>query len=269
MANPKVSFVTGVKNRSEDFKEMLKSLKRQDIAEWEAIIVDDHSSENIEQIVNETNDPRIIYFKLPQGKSGISEARNFAIKQANSDFILVADSDDINEPFRARITYNIMTRKKCDVLYANIRMCIPGQRKRAKRFQPFNENALRMFNYIPNPAAAFRKDKFIKVGGYDPDFIVSEDYELWIRLLNANAKFCYTRQVLVNYNLSPKGISIKRFSLMHQSLQKVREKNNIEPFDIREVKNFAKPGIVKSVLSANGLKLWGDDRYQIKVTSNN
>ncbi len=259
---PKVSFITSVKNRAQELKEMLATLVAQDMPEWEAIVVDDHSIEPIQQVVESFNDSRIRYYRLPKNQKGISRARNYGIYKAQSNFILVADSDDLNEPFRARLTYNIMTRNKCDVFYGNMRIFVVGRRTRGRVFQPFNRGLLMMINFIPNPTSAFRKDKFLKIGGYDPEFVVSEDYDLWLRFLKAGAKFCYTRKVLVSYRWSRKGISKRKRQLLHFYIQKARRKNEIEPVNIEKVRELARPGVARGILSKRGREVWQDDRFK-------
>src|SRR3990167_5534488 len=118
--NPKVSFITGVKNRSKELREMIQSLINQDITDWEAIIVDDHSDEPIKEVVESFKDSRLHYFRLPENMTGISNARNFAITKAQSEILLTADGDDINEPNRAHITYDLMTKNNYDVFYSNM-----------------------------------------------------------------------------------------------------------------------------------------------------
>ncbi len=61
---PKISFITGVKNYSLELKEMIQSLLDQDMTEWESIIVDDHSDEDLEVVVQSFHDDRLRYFKL-------------------------------------------------------------------------------------------------------------------------------------------------------------------------------------------------------------
>ena len=38
-------------------------------------------------------------------------------------------------------------------------------------------------NCVPHSFATIRKKDFLKIGGYDQNFIVAHDYDLWIRLL--------------------------------------------------------------------------------------
>jgi glycosyltransferase involved in cell wall biosynthesis len=258
----KVSFITGIKNRSKELAEMIQSLIDQDMPEWEAIIVDDHSEEDVESVVKSFDDPRISFFKLDQDKHGICHARNLAISHATSEIMLTADGDDVNRPHRARLTYDTMMENKADVFYANLEYFIAEENKKwIPDFQPFNEELLKMFNFMTGPATAYRKDICLKVGGYDPEFTLSEDYDLWLRMLSAGGKFVYSTEIVANYRRNPESVSIKNFSKMHDFIMKTRIKNNIAPFDIRDAAKYAIAPLAKNILSENGLNLWRDDRF--------
>lgn len=262
---PKISFITAVRDRSEAFKEMLSSLVNQDMPEWEALIVDDHSVEDVKKIVKDFNDDRMKYFRQEEGKRGISHARNLAVSQAKTDILLTADGDDISRPQRARVTYEIMTKNSCDAFYSNLEYFIAEEDRRwTPVFQPFNAELFKMFNFMTNPGTAYRKDVFIKAGGYDPEFVLSEDYDLWLRILNNGGKFCYTREILVDYRRSPGSVSLGKPDELHQFIMKTRIKNRIPPFDISDVKQFAEPTIADYILSNGGRRVWKDDRYEVK-----
>lgn len=260
--NPKVSFITGVKDHSEKLREMIESLLAQDMSEWEAIIVDDHSNEPIKEVIESFKDPRLHFFQLPENMTGISNGRNFAVGKARAEILLTADGDDINEPNRARVTYNLMTKNNYDVFYSDMYNYISEKNKKNKRnFQTFNAELFKIFNFINNPSTAYRKSEFLKAGGFDPDFIVSEDYDLWLRMLNNGNKFGYTKQFLINYRYSLNGLSHASLSRTHHYVMKARIKNKIPPFDIYDVRKYASPEIVKQVLSKRGYIVWQDDRF--------
>lgn len=257
---PKVSFITAVKDRPEELKEMLRSLINQDIPEWEAIIVDDHGQKNLKDAVLNFNESRFHYYPLIE-TSGVSAARNFAITHTNSDILLIADGDDINKPARARVTWEEMNKNKCDVFYSRIEYFFENETKRTKQFfQPFNIQLFQMVNFINNPGAAFKKEIFLKAGQYDSNFDLSEDYDLWLRMLKNNAKFCYTDKVLVEYRRSLKSASVSRHKEMHNYIMKTRIKNDIKPFNIRDVKKYAINELAESILE--NIDIWRDDRFK-------
>lgn len=262
---PKISFITGIKNRSKELGEMIQGLINQDMPEWEAIIVDDHSSEDIKSVVESFGDGRLRYFRQVDNKTGISNARNFAINQARSEIMLTADGDDISLPERARITYDAMIEQNLDVFYSNLNDYIPDQGKiLPRKFQPFNAELFKMFNFITNPGTAYKKDLFLQVGGFDPEFSLSEDYDLWLRMLNAGAKFGYTDKILVNYRRSSGSVTVEKHDQMHQAVMQTRIKNNISPFDINDVQKYALPEIAADLMTQKGHAFWMDDRFEEK-----
>lgn len=259
---PKVSFITGVKNRVSELEEMIQSLIDQDIPEWEAIIVDDHSSEPIKEAVEKFNDERIHYYKLPEGKTGISYARNMAIEMAKTNIMIIADSDDINLPSRARTTFEIMEKENGDVYYGRVRDFGPDREEKNRLIQPFDKNLLPMFNFLTNASAAFRRDKFIQLGKFDPEYIVFEDYDLYLRFLNADCKFCYSQDVVVKYRNSSTSISAEKYHLLHEYFMKARIKNKIPPFDLKESAKYALPYFADKLLnSPQWHELYVDDRF--------
>lgn len=260
--NPKASFITGVKNNGDKLKIMIQSLIDQELKEWEAIIVDDHSEEDIKSVVESFNDPRLQYYRQEEGKNGVCEARNLAISKAKAEILLTADGDDISRPQRARVTYDLMTQNNYDAFYSNLEYFIEEENKKwTVTFQPFNAELFKMFNFMTNPGTAFRKEIYQKAGGFDPNFKLSEDYDLYLRMLNAGGKFGCTEEILVDYRRSPESVSIAKFNEMHDYIMKTRIKNNIPVFDIRDVQKYALPEITKSILSEDGIKLWQDDRF--------
>lgn len=258
---PKISFITAVKDRSKELNEMLKSLQKQDMTEWETIIVDDHSTEPIKKVVESFNEPRFRYFLLPENLTGVCNARNFAIDQAQSEIMVTADGDDINWPARAHYTYEIMSSNQFDVFYSHIIVYFSNEDKRYDYlFQPFNSDLFKMINFITNPSTAFRKDIFLKVGKFDPNFTLSEDYDLYLRILKAGGRFFGSPLVLAEYRINNKNVTVQKKELMHEHIQKARIKNGILPVNLEEIKKYAVPDIAENFLAER--QVWQDERYK-------
>ncbi|MGX7126894.1 glycosyltransferase family 2 protein [Enterococcus viikkiensis] len=95
-----ISIITPTFNRSELLKNCFKSLTEQSVTNFEWIIVDDGSSDQTENVVNdflnmETTFP-ILYYKKNNG--GKHTALNFAMDKINGDVCCILDSDDIFLP---------------------------------------------------------------------------------------------------------------------------------------------------------------------------
>jgi glycosyltransferase involved in cell wall biosynthesis len=207
---------------------------------------------------------------LPENLTGISNGRNYGIERAKTELILTADGDDISHPQRARLTYDLMTKNDYDIFYTNLNDYIPEQGKLIPRkFQPFNLDLFRMFNFITNPGTAYRKSLFLKAGGFDPKFSLSEDYDLWLRMLNAGAKVGYTDQILVDYRRSSGSVTVGKHDLMHEAVMQTRIKNNIPPFDINDVQKYALPSVAADLMTKKGHDFWQDDRFTAEFKEDN
>lgn len=93
--NPLITIITPVYNRKEILKRALKSVEAQTFKNFEYIIVNDGSTENLDDIVesfmNRVRFP-VVYIRKANG--GVHTARNLAIKEANGKYIVMLDSDD-------------------------------------------------------------------------------------------------------------------------------------------------------------------------------
>lgn len=100
MDSPKVSIVIPTYNRAYCLRATLDSLRQQTYPHWEALVVDDGSSDDTAQLIAtlHAEDARIRYFH--QANGGVSAARNTGIRLADGDWVGFLDSDDAWEPWK-------------------------------------------------------------------------------------------------------------------------------------------------------------------------
>ena len=65
---PKVSVCSQVRNQSEWMREMIQSVVSQKFRNWEHIIVDDGSTEDLKAVIDSFNDKRIRYIRTEARK---------------------------------------------------------------------------------------------------------------------------------------------------------------------------------------------------------
>ncbi len=96
---PKISVIVPIYNTEKYLEKCLISLINQTLQEIEIILVNDgstdYSEEVAKKIIHEHPDKDIKYFKKENG--GLSDARNFGVKQATGEYISFIDSDDFIE----------------------------------------------------------------------------------------------------------------------------------------------------------------------------
>lgn len=91
---PLVSIITPSFNRAHLLSETIASVVSQDFTDWEMVIIDDGSTDNTAELVEEysRNDPRIRWIRQENG--GICRARNHGIEEARGRYLAFIDSDD-------------------------------------------------------------------------------------------------------------------------------------------------------------------------------
>ena len=95
----KLSVIMPVYNTKEEFlREAVESILNQTYTDYELIIIDDGSTNNVEEVINSYKDKRIVYIR--QENTGIVGALNNGWNHAKGEYIARMDSDDVSYPDR-------------------------------------------------------------------------------------------------------------------------------------------------------------------------
>ena len=119
MNPPKVSVIIPVYNTEEYIGETLNSIINQTLKEIEIIVINDGSTDNSLQIINEYSqrDNRITVFT--QANRGQSMARNFVILQACGDYLYFMDSDDLLDECTLELCFHKCETENLDFVIFN------------------------------------------------------------------------------------------------------------------------------------------------------
>lgn len=92
-----VSIVIPIFNRADVLPDTFKSLQQQTYKNWQAILVDDGSTDNAVVIMQEwaANDSRFMVVQKSENKKGAPSSRNAGLQAATGEYILFLDSDDL------------------------------------------------------------------------------------------------------------------------------------------------------------------------------
>jgi hypothetical protein len=134
-----------------------------------------------------------------------SSALNNAVKQAKGEWIKECHDDDL-------LTANCLTdlwnnRDDADILYANAINFVDGEKEDFKIYYPPKE--ITIFNFMPiiscpvHAATIFyKRDVFLKVGGFDPNLKHAEEYLFYLTLIAYGYRFKYVDSNVAWYRYS-------------------------------------------------------------------
>ncbi len=107
------SVVVPVFNRPDEVDELLESLTRQTLTDFEVIIVEDGSSVPCNEVCSRYND-RLDLRYYRKENSGPGQSRNFGAERASGDFLLIVDSDVVMPPGYMKAVSDELDREVCD-----------------------------------------------------------------------------------------------------------------------------------------------------------
>jgi glycosyltransferase involved in cell wall biosynthesis len=185
--------------------EALASVGAQTYTNWEVIVVDDHGPEDgtpgiVADFAKSRPGKRVEFIRHPENR-GVSAARNTAIAAAQGEFLALLDPDDV---WLAGHLANAMALFAKDAHLAVVTGPVVRFRSDASRNyehpvqlaewkKKYFPHSLAVHNFIQPSATVLRHADVLSVGGFDcdPQLQHVEDYDLWIRLVKANARFAF------------------------------------------------------------------------------
>ncbi len=207
-----VSVIIPCHNAEDTILETIESLFKQTYETWEAILVNDGSTDNTLNIINELSkkDKRIKVFSQP--KSGVSVARNKGIDLANYEYILFLDSDDLILPEHLKtLTDALAAEPKYGAAYCSWnRLSMNGEIiKGNEAIVSGDIFPLLVKDCILTIHTCIIKKELIKsLNGFDTSLTTCEDWDLWQRVARTGAKFKAVNKPMALYRMRPTSASM-------------------------------------------------------------
>ncbi len=232
----KVSIVVPTYNAEKTIKDCIESILSIDYKNYEAIFVDDGSTDNTASIIEEYACKSKNIRLIRQKHKGPASARNLGVKMSNGKIIFFTDSDCIVpknwiqeflkyffnnknigavggslKPASVSSIYELFDQKRREILY--------GAEKK-------------FVNTLPTCNLAVRRDVLSRIGGFDESFkhASAEDYDLCIRIRMLGYKILYDPNVFVLHHHSQNLRSLLRKAFIHGKeyikLERKHKKNN-------------------------------------------
>ena len=224
---PKISVVIPAYNAMHYLPETLNNLLKQTYDDFEVIIVNDGSSDNIEQWFSQLQDQRIKL--ISQQNQGAGIARNTGIVNSQGEYIAFLDADDIWESTKLEKQIRILEdNSEVGLVYTWVEYVNDNGESTGRVLKHIAEGnvweKLIESNLIEcGSVAMVRRSCFDDVGIFDLNvgsFV--EDWELWLRIAS-RFPFKVVKEVLVYYRQHSNSAS-KNWQAMEKGYKIVIEK---------------------------------------------
>jgi len=198
----RVSVIISTYNRKDLLKRAIRSVLNQSMQDFELIVVDDCSTEDVERAVSDFGDPRIRYIRTTQNSGHDSLPKNMGIRAADGEYVCFLDDDDEYRIDALKILTRYADESKAEVVYGDY--LIDGKPGWSI---DFSGTRLAQHNYISMIVAMTRREALISVGGFDQDIPKFKDWNLWLRLHKSGASFLHIPIIVAHAYNSQGGIS--------------------------------------------------------------
>ncbi|MEM2105312.1 MAG: glycosyltransferase [Candidatus Bathyarchaeia archaeon] len=169
---PLVSVIIPTFNSQNNIKQCIVSIKKQTYKKIEILIVDRYSGDNTKKIAEELGAK---VFLLDGERS---EARNFAAKRAQGDFLLLIDSDMMLNPKVVEACVETCLHQGADAVIIPEKYVGYGLLSELRKREKISLSANSELMEIPR---FFKKSVFLRLGGYDERLVCGEDFEFFQR----------------------------------------------------------------------------------------
>ena len=212
-ANPLLSVYTGTFNTGDHLGDTYQSLRDQTCPDWEWVVVDDGSTDGTWErlLAIASGDFRVRPLRVPhQGRIGA--VKRLATQAALGEFLVELDHDDLLTcEALAEVKRAFQADPAIGMVYSNFAEFFPDGRCNRYQGPPwedrYRETAYQGRTYLecrtpdiygrfgPNPAdqfawyltvgpnhlRAFRRTELTRLGGYNPNLPVADDWDLFVR----------------------------------------------------------------------------------------
>lgn len=210
---PRFSIIIPAFNAADTIGDTLSSLIAQTCPDWEALVVDDGSTDATREMVAQwaSRDARIRLMGHPG--NGPSDARNFAaFHRARGEILAFCDADDLWANTKLAEVALTMAPLGCDGAFGKVAFFSQNPSD-ARTLSNLPDGPLNIPKLMgENPVCTLsnlsvRREVFLISGGFDPSFVHNEDLDWLIRAVGAGVELRAMNSVQVWYRTSHGGLS--------------------------------------------------------------
>ena len=209
---PVISVCTAVYNGERYLAQAVESILAQSFGDFEYILIDDGSTDGSLEILRgfEKRDRRVRL--VSRENKGLTKSLNEAIRLSRGEFIARMDGDDVARPNRFELQHRFLREHPDIVCCGGAHELIDGKGRLLTTLalptsdEEIQQKLLAGHTAICHPCAMFRKSAAEQVSGYDEQFRVAQDLDMWLRLGEVG-KLANLPEVLLQFRMHESSVS--------------------------------------------------------------
>ncbi len=222
---PKVSVIIPAYNSLKYLPQALESVQKQSFTNWEVVVVNDGSSDDIVKWFSEVKDERVKL--ISQQNQGVSVARNTGIFNSQGEYVAFLDADDVWEVTKLEKQAACLDEDANVGLVHTWWAVIDAQSKPTGRLMKFNTEGNVWKNLVERNTVAcssvmVRRCCLDAVGLFEGGLHFAEDWDLWLRVAGGYS-FKLIKESLLLYRQHPNNC-IKNWQIVESSYRRVIER---------------------------------------------
>ncbi|ETX30760.1 glycosyltransferase family 2 protein [Roseivivax isoporae] len=208
---PRFTVVIPCHNAAATLPATLASLEAQALTDWEALLIDDGSTDGTFAIIDAAiaRDPRIR--ACSAWGNGPAAARNVAVTEARGDIIAFLDADDTWEPLKLSRMHTLFRDPEIDGVFARVAVLDEAGHVRSEPSVPsgdlgmqtlLGENPVRTLSNL-----CIRREAFVATNGFKATMLHNEHLEWLVRIVAEGYRVVALNEVLVRQATRPGALS--------------------------------------------------------------
>lgn len=220
----KISIVLPTYNGVRYLNDSIRSCLNQSYNNIELIVVDDGSTVCIPDTLNQYNDPRLSYIRK-ENNSGLPDSLNLGFKASKGDYLTWTSDDNYYHENALKIMSDRLNcDKKIGLVYSNYELIDENGATKETVNTGMAEDLY--FHNCIGPCFLYRRKVFEKIGEYDKNCTLVEDYDYWLRAWKC-FRMAKIDKCLYSFRLHQSSLTGKydKSNFLREQLALVKKKN--------------------------------------------
>ena len=218
--SPSVTILMASYGRLELLKQAVNSALNQRFENFEIIIIDDGSGEDVVDWLKQLESTETKISVYYQSHQGVAAARANGVNKAETDFVCILDSDDTLAPVALEKLVDAMLRRAgIELVFTDIREIRANREPVIRKYRQFDATHSMIIATLVKPrvpfkhsGTLFRRQTALNLGSYDVNLPCKIDIDFYLKFMEAGYLPEHVNESLVDFRMHKDSVSIDRLS---------------------------------------------------------